>query len=267
MSSGKPRKKNSNSSARNSPRLTVEIERVRSRVTEQARTVVETGQRMEQNKAEIVRLEQRLAAFDEQFGVEQSALEQVTGEVRDLLGKLQDKSDQVREQQSLLGEAEQQQEEKRRLVLNLLGQTSAHRNELAKIDEFQAGTQRQLARVEEEKAAAESELAQLRQKRDEIRQTIESRQAELDDLSERRGKILTAIANLKTSIEARRDEAERLRDELSRLRARRQSLDEILSHHAYTTENRQESLRPDRKTARRQLPAHRRAGRLHRSRS
>ncbi len=217
-------------------RLTVEIERIRSRVTEQARTVVETGQRMEQNKAEIVRLDQRLAAFDEQVGVEQSALEQVTGEVRDLRGKLQDKSDQVREQQSLLDEAEQQREEKRRLVLNLLGRTSSHRNELAKIDEFQAGTQRQLARVEEEQAAAESELAQLRRKRDEIRQTIESRQAELDDLSERRANILTAIANLKTSIEARRDEAERLRDELSRLRARRQSLDEILSHHAYTTE-------------------------------
>lgn len=216
--------------------LTVEIERIRSRVKEQARTVVETGQRMEQNKAEIVRLDQRLAAFDEQFGVEQSALEQVAGQVRDLRDKLQDKSDQVRKQQSLLGEAEQQQEEKRRLVLNLLGRTAAHRNELAKIDEFQAGNQRQLARIEEEKAAAETELGQLRLRRDEIRQTIEKRQAELDDLTERRTKILTEIANLKTSIEQRRDEAERLRDELSRLRARRQSLEEILSHHAYTTE-------------------------------
>ena len=216
--------------------LTLEIERIRSRVKQQTHTVEATGQRMEQNKTEIVRLDQRLAAFDEQFGIEQSALEQVAGQVRDLRDKLQDKSDQVRKQQSLLGEADRQQEEKRRLVLNLLGRTAAHRNELAKIDEFQAGNQRQLGRVQEEKVAAETELGRLRQRRDEIRQTIENRQAELDDLTERRANILTEIANLKTSIEQRRDEAERLRDELSRLRARRQSLEEILSHHAYTTE-------------------------------
>jgi len=216
--------------------LTVEIERTRSRVEQQARTAEETGRRMEQAADEIVQLDQRLGEFESQLGVEQTALEQVAGQAQELRGRLEEKGEELRKQQSFLSEAGQQQEEKRRLVLNLLGRTAAQKNELAKIDEFQAGNQRQIARVGEEKAAAETELAQLRKRREEIQQTIENRQAALDDLSQRRETVLAEIADLKTRSEERRDEAERLRDDLSRLGARRQSLDEILSHHAYTTE-------------------------------
>ncbi len=216
--------------------LTVEIERTRSRVEQQARTAEETGRRMEQAAGEIVQLDQRLGEFESQLGVEQTALEQVAGQAQELRGKLEGKGEELRKQQSFLSEAGQQQEEKRRLVMNLLGRTSAQKNELAKIDEFQAGNQRQIARVGEEKSTAETELTQLCNRREEIEQTIENRQSALDDLTKRREGVLAAIADLKTRTEERRDEAERLRDELSRLRARRQSLDEILSHHAYTTE-------------------------------
>ena len=217
-------------------RLTVEIERMRSRVEQQARTAGETQLRKQQGETEIVELDQRLAEFDSGLGVQQETLETVAGQVQELRNRLEEKSDQLRLQQSVLAEAGQQQEEKRRLVLSLLGQSAARKNELAKVDEFQAGTQRQLTRLAEEKTAAEVEQEKFRRAQAELQQRIEDRQATLDSLSERRVRIQEEIPGLKTRSEERRDEAERLRDELSRLRARRESLDEILSHHAYTTE-------------------------------
>ena len=117
-------------------------------------------------------------------------------------------------------------------MLSFLSQSSAHKNELAKVDEFQAGNQRRLTRVVEEKTAAEAERTQLGSAGEELQRRIEERQSELDKLAERRTQIQGEISELKTRSEERRDEAERLRDELSRLRARRESLEEILSHHA-----------------------------------
>jgi len=216
--------------------LTVEIERMRSRIEQQARTAEQTELRGQQGEAEIVQLDQRLSEFDSQLGAQQQTLETVAVQVRELRNRLEEKSERLRQQQSFLAEAQQQQEEKRRLVLNILSQSSAHKNELAKVDEFHAGNQRRLTRVEEEKAAAEAERTQLGGMGVELQRRIEERQSELDALAERRTRILGEIAELKTRSEEHRDEAERLRDELSRLRARRESLDEILSHHAYTTE-------------------------------
>ncbi len=216
--------------------LTVEIERMRSRIEQQTGTAEETQQRSQQGEAETVELNQRLAEFDSQLGIQQQALETVAGQVQELRNRLEEKSGHLRRQQSFLAEAEQEQEEKRRLVLSFLSRSAAHKNELAKVDEFQAGNQRQLTRVEEEKTVAEAELAQFSRSREELQQRIEDRQSTLDELTERRTRIQDAISALKTRNEERRDEAERLRDELSRLRARRESLEEILSHHAYTTE-------------------------------
>lgn len=216
--------------------LTVEIERMRSRIEQQTGTAEETQQRSQQGEAETVQLNQRLAEFDSQLDIQQQALETVAAQVQELRNRLEEKSGHLRQQQSFLAEAEQQQEEKRRLVLSFLSRSAAQKNELAKVDEFQAGNQRQLTRVEEEKTAAEAELAQFSRTREELQQRIEDRQSTLDELTERRTRIQNTISALKTRSEERRDEAEQLRDELSRLRARRESLEEILSHHAYTTE-------------------------------
>ena len=216
--------------------LTVEIERMRSRIEQQVRTAEQTELRGQQGEAEVVQLDQRLSEFDTQLGSQQQTLETVAVQVGELQNRLEQKSEQLRQRQSFLAEAQQQQEEKRHLVLSFLSQSSAHKNELAKVDEFHAGNQRRLTRVEEDKTAAEAEQTQLGSAGVELRRGIEERQSELDKLDERRTRTQGEIAELKTRSEEHRDEAERLRDELSRLRARRESLEEILSHHAYTTE-------------------------------
>jgi chromosome segregation protein len=52
----------------------------------------------------------------------------------------------------------------------------------------------------------------------------------------RESEFAAALDALKNETKARRDSADTLQHELSRLGARRESLEEILSHHAYTTE-------------------------------
>ena len=52
----------------------------------------------------------------------------------------------------------------------------------------------------------------------------------------RESELAAALDDLKNESKARRESADTLQHELSRLGARRESLEEILSHHAYTTE-------------------------------
>ena len=95
---------------------------------------------------------------------------------------------------------------------------------------------------------------------------LENRQEQLDRLAERKSQTEREITAKKQESQARRAETEKLQEELSRLRARRDSLDEILSHHAYTTETVKKSFRRGSEAAPRRFPAYRYPRRLCRGR-
>ena len=58
--------------------------------------------------------------------------------------------------QQEIGEVQRAQDQSRQRVMRLLGELSSLRNQVGKIEEFQAGTTRHAARVEEEEAQAAS---------------------------------------------------------------------------------------------------------------
>ena len=83
------------------------------------------------------------------------------------------------------GNSKASQEGARQKVLRLLGELSALRNELAKIEEFLAGNERQASRTKQEQASAEAELAELGETRLRLEQQVEAHQKELDNLGQR----------------------------------------------------------------------------------
>ena len=216
--------------------LTVEIERLRSRVEQQARTVKETAGRREHAEAEITQLEQRLGELETERSAEEQALGEVSGQAESARGELGEKTAELEETDAAIQAHEQRREQVRLRVLKVLGEVASLQNELAKIEEFLAGNERQVARVEEDKAAAEGELTRLGGRCQELDSQAKAGRESAADLTRTRAEIQQAIVRLKEQSRQRREQAEQLGQELSRLRARGDSLEEILSHHAYTTE-------------------------------
>ena len=217
-------------------RLIVGMERLRSRLEQQARTAQETEARKVLAEAEIVQLNQRIEDLELQLGREETAFGDVEGRIEELRKQLAGKTTALEGRQAAVRQGEQEREQLRQNVLRLLSEVAELKNQQAKIEEFLAGNERRLARVREEHAASEAELEQLAGKRSEAETQIDKHQALLDSLAADKQRLQDEITQRKEQARQRREEADRLRHELSRLRARHESLEEILSHHAYTTE-------------------------------
>ncbi len=216
--------------------LTVEIERLRSRLEQQAAMADENQKRKQQAEGEIVHLEERLETLRTELRQEEAAVEAVAAQTDEVRRQLQAKTAELHRQQAVLAESEQQQEASRHKVLLLLGELSSLRNQLAKIEEFLAGNERHISRVQQEETAAETELSELDRNRALLQQQIDTQQGQIEQVIERRNSVDRHLADLKKQAQEHRSEADRLQQELSKLSARRDSLEEILSHHAYTTE-------------------------------
>ena len=216
--------------------LTVELERLRSRVEQQAHTIEETNRRREHAGTDIVELDARTRELEGELEGEQQALSQVSGLTEQGRRQLGEETAALETTDAAIQDDERRREEIRRRVLQILGEVGSLRNELAKVEEFLAGNQRQIARLEEEKGTVETELARLEQQRQKLDRQVADRRADVETLAQTRDRLQEEIASLKQQSQQRREETEQLQQELSRLRARSESLEEILSHHAYTTE-------------------------------
>ena len=216
--------------------IALQSERLRSRIDQQARIAEDNQTRKQQAEAGIAHLDQRLKQLEEELLAAKATAEEADGKTGQVRDSLRTKTGQVERAQTFVRENEQVRERQRAEVLRLLDEISGLRNQLAKIEEFLAGNERQAARLREEETAARQELGELIGRKAGLERDLENRQEQLDRLAERKSQTEREITAKKQESQARRAETEKLQEELSRLRARRDSLDEILSHHAYTTE-------------------------------
>ena len=125
----------------------------------------------------------------------------------------------------------------RNQVLRLLGESSTLRNQLAQIDEYLAAIERDATRARKEEEAASGDLARLEQVRTDLSSRLAARQMELESLVDRRRNAEEEIKSRQARTAAARQKLEEIRTVLSRQKARKDSLEEILSHRAYTTES------------------------------
>ena len=215
----------------------LEAERTSGRMQTQAQQIAAIDQRLGQGEAESQNVEMRLANLAEEGLKNEEALKKMEEETESARQRLNLKNEErLKFEQDLRGR-EGAIETARREVLRLLGESSAMRNQLAQVEEYLASTDRDRARSQKEEETSATELQRIEAARIELNSRISSRQMELESLGDKRKDVEQNLAQRKQMSQEARRQLDQLRNEVSRLKARKESLEEILSHRAYTTES------------------------------
>ena len=216
--------------------LNLALERTRGRLESQAQQIETIDQRLSQGETESRDLDARLAALTEEAAAHRQALDDLESQTRSARERLERKDQEREGIQNAVADRELAIENSRQTVLRLLGETASLRNQLAQIDEYLAAIERDTAKALREDQTASSDLEWLGQARKELSEQAAERQMELATVTDERRTVEADLGTTKEEATATRRELERLRTEFADLKARRDSLEEILSHHAYTTE-------------------------------
>ena len=217
--------------------LRVEAERTRGKLESQARQIGSIESRLQQGETDSTDLEQRLAQMAQEIETHTQTLaelEQHAAEARMLL----ESKTQERDQRAVeLRQKEQGIESARQMVLRLLGEANTLKNQLAQMETYLQSLERDSARLQREEQMASADLERLDARKGELTQTLSARQLELESLADQRRRVEADLQERKSALGESRKQLELLRQEASRMKARKDSLEEILSHRAYTAES------------------------------
>ncbi len=216
--------------------LEVGLERTRGQLESQKNQVGGIEERLRDGAVEVARLEEREQELARELTDQKSALAAFEQQETALRERLEAKSRERAELERKLAERERAIESSRQAVLRLMGEVASLRNQLAQAEEHLAAIERDAARVARDEQSAAQDLGWLEQSESEIDEKVSSRRHQLAELDERRRRVEDALEAARAEAAQARREQERLHAELSALRARRDSLEQILSHRAYTTE-------------------------------
>ena len=217
--------------------LQLESERVRGRMASQKVQTASIDGRVGQHEAEIQALSDRAEALtaEHQGHVEAlAAFEQNAAEAR---AQLEAKTRERDEAQQAMAGRQAAIETAQKAVLQLLGAASGIKNRLAQMETFAASLDRDRSRLEKEDQMASADLERLEERKKEIEAQLASQQMELESAGDQRKRIEMTLGEHKGLLATARQELEQIRAEASRIKARKDSLEEILSHRAYTTES------------------------------
>jgi len=217
--------------------LNLEAERTRGRLEMQAKQIGALDERLAVGETETQNLEARVESEQAEFERHTVALLQLEAESTAARETLQAKTTERDSLQNDLHEGERAIEASRQQVLRLLGEASTLRNQLAQIDEYLAAIERDSARCKRDEEAASADLARMEQVKADLSAKLSARQLELESLADRRRRVEEEIKERQARAVTARARFEEVRTTLSRQKARKDSLDEILSHRAYTTES------------------------------
>jgi chromosome segregation protein len=217
--------------------MNLEAERTKGRLEAQVREAASIEQRMAGAEQETTDLESRLQSND----TERTALAQSVGELEREMQEVRNgllAKNQARDEiQARVREAEKTIESSRSVILRLLGEASTIRNQIAQADTYLAGIERERTRVQKEEEVASAEVARLAGVKEQLSERIAQRQLELQSVTSNRRETEDGLSGRRKAAAELRQQIDQLRAECSRLRAKRESIENILSHHSYTTES------------------------------
>ena len=217
--------------------LNLELERVRGRLDYQAKQIGSIEQRMTQSEAESQELDGRLGRLGEELAVGRRRVAEQDVQTGVASQRLEAKGRERDALQAALAERERGIESSRQTVLRLLGEASSLKNQLGQIDTYLAALDRDAAKAQKEEQAAAADLEWIGASRAELSTKQAARQMELESISDMRARFEQELADSRAELAEARRLLDRERSEFSRLKARRDSLEEILSHRAYTTDS------------------------------
>lgn len=217
--------------------LNLQSERTRGRLEMQVRQIGAIEERLAAGETEVQDLEAQRQSQQAALDTHTATIAQLDAEIASMRQRLQQKTSERDALQAELRQRERAIEEARTRVLRLVGEASTLRNQVVQIDEYLAAIERDSSRARKEEESALAELARLEKVKAELSAKLSRQQMELETLAERRARIEEELRARKTAIAANRQQLDEIRSTLSRQKARRDSLDEILSHRSYTTES------------------------------
>jgi chromosome segregation protein len=217
--------------------LNLESERTRGWLELQAKQIGSIGDRLAAGEAETQELEARHERELAELEVHAKAVAGIEQEGLALQEMMRAKTAERDAVQADIRQREKGLETARQQVLRLLGEASNLRNQLAQIDEFLAAVERDTLRSKREEDGASGDLARLEEVKADLSTKFAAQQMELESLADRRRNLDEEIKGRRGRTVEMRQNLEQIRGVLSKQKARRDSLEEILSHRAYTTDS------------------------------
>jgi chromosome segregation protein len=217
--------------------LQLDQERTRGKLDYQAKQIGAIEERLTQGETEAQDLEKREAQFQQELEVHLQSVAELEAQTESARERLSAKTAERERIQQALQERIKTLETGRQTVLRLLGEASALKNQLVQIGEFLSAIERDSARSQKEEQTAAAALERLELVKVDLGQKMSARQMELESTTDRKRALEEQLNVRKTSSAEARRSLDHLRTEASRIKARKDSLEEILSHRAYTTES------------------------------
>ncbi len=217
--------------------LKLEAERTRGKLSSQKQQVDTMEKRLNDGEGESASIEQRLASIGLEVEAQLAIVAEITLAAETARARLAEATQEKQQLQADLSNQERSLEGSRQLVLKMLGEASTLKNQLAQIDTHLAGMTRDTERLARDEKSATGELERLEVIKTEISTKLSTRQMQLQSLGDQRKEVEAALADHKQQSAEARKQLEEARQEASRLKARRDSLEEIISHRSYTTES------------------------------
>ncbi len=217
--------------------MNVEAERTKGRLESQVREAASIEQRMGGAERESTNLEAQLEQNQSERAALTLVVEALEKEIQSVRTGLMEKNRLRDEIQMRTRQAEQTIEASRNQILRLLGEASGIRNQIAQADTYLGGIERERARLQREESTAAAEIERLDAVKLQLSEQSAQRQLEIASVTTDRKGAEEELASRRTASADLRKQIEVLRGECSRLRAQRESLENILSHHTYTTES------------------------------
>jgi len=217
--------------------LQLEQERTRGKLDYQAKQIGTIEDRLTQGESEAQELERRQAQFQQELEVHLQSIASLEAQTESARERLAAKSAEREKIQQGLQARIQTLETGRQAVLRLLGEASALKNQLVQIAEYLSAIERDTIRCQKEEQSSNSDLERLETVKVDLSARMSARQMELESTADRRRAVEEELNTRKTTAADARRTLDQLRTETSRIKARKDSLEEILSHRAYTTES------------------------------
>ena len=216
--------------------LRVAAERARSQAASQAQQTGYLEARIAEAQAEEARLRERVEALERERQESGRVLDELWRTIESLAGELGSFENQARTCQNEIQGKELRLGQLRGEMLETVQECAALRNQVAQVEQFLAATDRQMEQTRSQLRVAEAAREAAVARQTESRTRCNDRQEELARLAEERRSWEESLRETRGEESRLRARLEELRAELSAGRARQASLQEILSHRAYSSE-------------------------------
>jgi len=237
---------------------TTRCEELESRLISTRETLAESELERQRLQSRLEQIRQQIAALDSRSGDAKQESEQIRSrmdsleqeasrraqEHEDLLQEqsaAEEEGARLLEKQEQLGvrihDAEHAVEQSRRALLASIGRAADLRNQIVQTEEMGLALDRQKVRISTERAGVEAERQQRSAELETLAQEHERSRNELARLAESLSQTSAALDQAQKEETAERHGLENLRREFSGMEARKQTLEESLARHAYSTDS------------------------------